>query len=124
MKTHHFISQLSLTFTSTSISEDMGQIEYIFSDKTGTLTENRMIFKKCSIQGTLFDDMDRHTLNEHALAHIVKKKQPEVMEFFKVLCLCHTVVASQYVPNLTDLTERVIMMRFCIKRLRLMKKHW
>lgn len=37
-----------------SISDDLGQIEYIFSDKTGTLTQNVMEFKKCTIQGTSY----------------------------------------------------------------------
>ncbi|ORZ13979.1 hypothetical protein BCR42DRAFT_377204 [Absidia repens] len=34
-----------------NISDDLGQIEYVFSDKTGTLTQNVMEYRKCSING-------------------------------------------------------------------------
>uniref|UniRef100_A0A1I8IS28 PhoLip_ATPase_C domain-containing protein n=1 Tax=Macrostomum lignano TaxID=282301 RepID=A0A1I8IS28_9PLAT len=34
-----------------NITEDLGQIQYVFCDKTGTLTENEMVLKRCSING-------------------------------------------------------------------------
>lgn len=37
---------------SSNLNEELGQISYVFSDKTGTLTCNEMIFKKLIVHGT------------------------------------------------------------------------
>lgn len=46
----------------TTLNEELGQIQYIFSDKTGTLTQNIMTFNKCSVNGRSFGDI----LDDHA----------------------------------------------------------
>lgn len=39
---------------SSNLNEELGQISYVFSDKTGTLTCNEMIFKKLIVHGKPF----------------------------------------------------------------------
>ena len=48
--------QYSKAFTST-INEELGQVQYIFSDKTGTLTCNEMKFKIALIGNQLYGDI-------------------------------------------------------------------
>lgn len=48
---YHPDSDTPTLVRSMSLNEELGQISYIFSDKTGTLTCNVMEFRKCSIGG-------------------------------------------------------------------------
>uniref|UniRef100_A0A673YF97 Phospholipid-transporting ATPase n=1 Tax=Salmo trutta TaxID=8032 RepID=A0A673YF97_SALTR len=95
----------------TTLNEQLGQIEYIFSDKTGTLTQNIMAFKKCTIAGRTFGKTNLlylvdFTWNKYAdkkfeyldhtlVACIQSKKDKDTLEFFKLLSLCHTVMVEQ-----------------------------
>jgi len=48
---------------SSNLNEELGQVHYIFSDKTGTLTCNIMEFKKFSVGETSYG-IDGHNLKD------------------------------------------------------------
>ena len=39
-----------------SVNDDLGQIEFVLSDKTGTLTKNQMDFKFLFVNGTSYGE--------------------------------------------------------------------
>jgi len=82
-----------------NIVTDLGQIQYVFSDKTGTLTQNVMRFKRASIQGKVYGAPVLMTEANATLPYInIQGLNPDAQpgsqadDFLKVLALCHTVV--------------------------------
>ena len=74
------------------LCEELGLIEILFTDKTGTLTENVMVFKDASINGVKHD---LESLKAPSAAVADRSKESEITEFLTALCVCHTVQVAE-----------------------------
>ncbi|CAJ1942061.1 unnamed protein product [Sphenostylis stenocarpa] len=113
-----------------NINEDLGQIKYVFSDKTGTLTENKMEFQCASIlgfdyssatasleneqveytvqaDGTIFKPKMMVKVNQELLqlskSGFTNDEGKQIYDFFLALAACNTIV-----PLVADTSDPMV----------------
>lgn len=121
LRMYHVESNTRALARTSNLNEELGQVEYIFSDKTGTLTRNLMEFFKCSIGGEVYgtglteietggaqrsgkkvDEKSSSSIREKGFnfddARLMRgawrnEPNPDMCkEFFRCLAICHTVL--------------------------------
>jgi phospholipid-transporting ATPase len=100
---YHEASDTPATARTSSLVEELGQVDYIFSDKTGTLTCNMMDFRMASIGGIGYAEVDAITddkRDEYANFEVMKREINEgrgdaARDFFVLLAVCHTVIPEK-----------------------------
>jgi phospholipid-transporting ATPase len=95
-----------------NLNEELGQIDYIFSDKTGTLTKNEMKFKYFVIGNTVYGDKTGYNGNvpkvtnvefsDPAMWQVIGQRSnasdplvKKTMKGIDLLSVCHTVVVEK-----------------------------
>ncbi|XP_010877772.1 probable phospholipid-transporting ATPase IA isoform X5 [Esox lucius] len=102
MDMHYEATDSSAMARTSNLNEELGQVQYVFSDKTGTLTCNVMQFKKCTVAGVAyghdretplegaFDDPSllENLQNDHSTATVIR-------DFLTMMAVCHTAVPEK-----------------------------
>ncbi|KAG1293014.1 hypothetical protein G6F66_006458 [Rhizopus arrhizus] len=104
---YYDVTDTAAVARSSSLIEELGQVKFVFSDKTGTLTCNEMQFRQCSIAGLSYadkvesDKQAKDGVNDPTLQYTFAQLQEHlkthstanmINEFLTLLATCHTVI--------------------------------
>lgn len=92
------INKKTIKVQTSTLNEELGQVKYIFTDKTGTLTKNKMTYKGFSLGRSIFYFSELENTDK------IKKQLEQndqclsyYLEYvFNILSLCHSIVNMSF----------------------------
>eukprot|EP01038_Epipyxis_sp_PR26KG_P007214 gene7214-9844_t len=111
LELYHSESNTPAVARTSNMNSDLGMVEHIFSDKTGTLTENSMKFRMCSVGGHVFGSNVSNTENQDVkklgtvlpldeLRRLSLDRNTPFSDFLIILAICHTVILEKETNDL------------------------
>lgn len=104
-----------------SLNDELGQVNYVLSDKTGTLTQNKMVFHRLLIGDSVYNDVQISSIQDKiydeslvsALKSGARMNNKEV-HALRCLALCHSVIFDEKKQFNSASPEELTFVRFAM----------
>jgi phospholipid-transporting ATPase len=81
--------------SNSNLNEDLAKVDFIFSDKTGTFTQNSMVMARWFVEGQSLDEMASPGILTKSYHNCQDTNTKQIFKFFsQALALCHGVIPA------------------------------